>query len=536
MSVLGKISTLAQTVRYLKSRQVVARCVNMARRRFPVRVDWTAKTGPRGRRLTFVPFIPSPDSYYGRCEFEFLNLRKDFSGKLDWEWAGYGKLWTYNLNYFDFINQTTISRGEALALINDFTDNIAARRTGLEPYPTSLRVINLIRFLSLRDIRDAHLDELLWKQLRLLTRNIEYHLMGNHLLENGFAMLFGAYYFNDRPLYDKAVSILRPELEEQILPDGAHFELSPMYHSLMLLRVLDCLNLVEGNDSPFGVEIGPLLREKSRVMLGWLNAVSFRDGSIPLFNDAAFGVAPTVGRLREYAAMLGIVSTVSPLKESGYRKLATDHFELVVDVAMVGPDYQPGHAHADTLGFELHIHGRPVLVDTGTSTYQIDDYRSFERSTAAHNTVAVGGRNSSNVWAGHRVAQRARVTIAQDTPRLIAASHDGYRSIGIIHGRTLSATAPDRLVIEDRLMGRRNAEVAGTAWFHFHPSEAVTIEGERISGRDWDMVFEGGEIEIIPTKQYYAPQFNKRIPTIAAAVSFNDKLQTTILTKDSVEV
>jgi len=31
--------------------------------------------------------------------------------------------------------------------------------------------------------------------------------------------------------------------------------------------------------------------------------------------------------------------------------------------------------------------GRPVIVDTGTSTYEVNNTRFYERSTAAHNTV-----------------------------------------------------------------------------------------------------------------------------------------------------
>ena len=81
----------------------------------------------------------------------------------------------------------------------------------------------------------------------ILLDNLEYHLLGNHLLENGFSLLFGAYYFQDENLYKKAKEILEKELNEQILDDGAHFELSPMYHQLMLFRVLDCINLVKHN-------------------------------------------------------------------------------------------------------------------------------------------------------------------------------------------------------------------------------------------------------------------------------------------------
>ena len=80
-----------------------------------------------------------------------------------------------------------------------------------------------------------------------INENIEYHLLGNHLLENTFSLLFGAFYFKNEKLYNKSKKLLKTQLNEQILEDGGHFELSPMYHQIMLFRVLDCIQLVKLN-------------------------------------------------------------------------------------------------------------------------------------------------------------------------------------------------------------------------------------------------------------------------------------------------
>jgi uncharacterized heparinase superfamily protein len=61
----------------------------------------------------------------------------------------------------------------------------------------------------------------------------------------------------------------------------------------------------------------------------------------------------------------------------------------LLDVAPIGPDYQPGHAHADTLSFELSLFGQRLLVNSGTSEYEISPVRQYERSTKAHNTVVL---------------------------------------------------------------------------------------------------------------------------------------------------
>ena len=72
-------------------------------------------------------------------------------------------------------------------------------------------------------------------------------MLGNHLLENAFSLLFGAYYFQDEKLYTKSYDLLISELNEQVLKDGAHFELSPMYHQIILSRLLDSIQLIKLN-------------------------------------------------------------------------------------------------------------------------------------------------------------------------------------------------------------------------------------------------------------------------------------------------
>ena len=68
------------------------------------------------------------------------------------------------------------------------------------------------------------LNQVIYTDTQRLKRSLEYHLMGNHLLENGFALLFGAMYLNDFILLNKAEKLIGEQLNEQILNDGGHFE------------------------------------------------------------------------------------------------------------------------------------------------------------------------------------------------------------------------------------------------------------------------------------------------------------------------
>jgi heparinase II/III-like protein len=64
---------------------------------------------------------------------------------------------------------------------------------------------------------------------------------------------------------------------------------------------------------------------------------------------------------------------------------------MIADVGEIGPDHLRRHAHADTLSFELSLRGQRVLVNAGTSTYEVTADRLRQRGTAAHNTVVVDG-------------------------------------------------------------------------------------------------------------------------------------------------
>jgi uncharacterized heparinase superfamily protein len=105
----------------------------------------------------------------------------------------------------------------------------------------------------------------------------------------------------------------------------------------------------------------------------------------------------------------------------------------IVDRASIGPDYLPGHAHADTFSFEMSLFGKRVLVNSGTSVYGRDNNRLQERSTIAHSTVELDGQNSSEVWSGFRVARRARVSriLSSQAEGIVQLSgcHDGYKSL-----------------------------------------------------------------------------------------------------------
>ena len=406
---IHKIKLLYHTVKYLKPIQVYYRIYYFFKKRIFF-LDTFQKPTPIFKLIKWKNKLNYPLTYLHKNKsFTFLNITHQFSDQIDWSYDGYGKLWTYNLNYFDFLNQEGMSKNIGIYLINDYIKNYKILKEGKEPYPISLRGINWVKFLSENSIKDTLIEKTLYNDYHTLSNNLEYHLLGNHLLENAFSLLFGAYYFQDKNFYYKSKEILIAELKEQILRDGGHFELSPMYHQIILFRVLDCIQLIKFN-SWKNDELLSFLESIGSKMTSWLNQVTFDNGDIPLVNDSTFNIAPTSQELFKYAYNIGVTTKKIVLSDSGYRKFKNNKLELFVDVGNVGPYYQPGHAHSDTLSFILHVNNKPIIVDTGISTYQNNQKRQSERKTSAHNTVVINNEDQTQVWGGFRVAKRAQAT------------------------------------------------------------------------------------------------------------------------------
>jgi uncharacterized heparinase superfamily protein len=248
----------------------------------------------------------------------------------------------------------------------------------------------------------------LYSQTLWLEGNIERHLLANHLFKNAKALLFAGLLFEGPDAgrwRGKGLDLLRRELPEQVLPDGGHFERSPMYHSMILEDCLDLLNLCRGSGLAELDGFAGVLARACRRMTGFLLGMCHPDGQIALFNDAAFGIEASPQELSGYYEGVTADASLTPSGRSwsfpytGYFVMAPREGDrLIVDCGPVGPDYQPGHSHCDTLSFELSLGGRRVIVDSGCCQYEDGEIRRYNRGNLGHNTVTVDGENQSEVW------------------------------------------------------------------------------------------------------------------------------------------
>ncbi len=497
-------SLLFHTIRYLKPIQIYGRFFY---RIYHPKPD-LSKAPPR-RELSgeWIPPIEAKPLLLGPCRFRFLNEEHEVGKPEDWNHPEWEKLWLYNLHYFDDL--TAEKADERKQWHKDLIDrwikeNPPGLGNGWEPYPTSLRIVNWIKWALAENKTSSppspiphpisHIPDppspipglfhSLAVQTCFLRKNLEYHLLGNHLFANAKALVFAGLFFRGleaESWLEEGLKILKLEVDEQILSDGGHFERSPMYHAIILEDLLDLINIwqtyLEGSGS-YENHIVEQWQNKVQAMCQWLAAMCHPDGQIALFNDAAFGIAAHPQKIKQYACRLGLRNVdvckegSMCLPETGYIRTYREPLLLLVDAAPVGPDYLPGHAHADTLSFELSFGSQRIIVDSGTSCYGSGSERLRQRGTAAHNSVVVDGQDSSEVWGSFRVARRAWIVYSEteSTPQkdIIRVAHDGYRrlkSVGL-HHRTWELSK-DELCVSDFIEGNGKHDLE--AAFHFHP-------------------------------------------------------------------
>lgn len=546
-----KLSQYFHTIRYLQFRQIY------------YRLHYACRT-PRIKQIAKLNHRPwskpwSAPQVLANCLsksgiFSCLGETGQLADPSIWNSPHHTKLWLYNLHYFDAL--TAISSDANVPLFSDYidtwiTNNPPILGNGWEPYPISLRIVNWVKWIS---SKASHPKEnwliSLSVQAEVLMQTIEYELQGNHVLANGKALVFIGSYFSGKPAdlwLNKGLQILDKQIKEQFLADGGHFELSPMYHASLLWDLCDLVNLAKTTEIPVLTVRQAKWLTVIEQGLSWLSTMVHPDGNISFFNDAALKIAPTLVDLKRYASQLSIplpeeLNTdfaIQYLKNSGYCAVNLPHqSKAILDVAKLGPDYQPGHAHADTLSFELSLYGQRFIVNSGISSYWDGPLRQFQRSTAAHNTVCIDGMDSSEVWSRFRVARRAYprdLSINSNPNHLdICCAHDGYLRLP---GRHLHYRewqfSKNSLMIQDVITG---TDADAEAHFYFHPDVEI-IQEEKNQGIICSLA--GGQkakIEFSPSckisiePSFWYPVFGESIKNNCLIVRFKKNTLNTQLT------
>lgn len=534
---------VARTISHLKPRQIAYQLI----RRLGARNTASPVTGNVCLRQGVALSAPLRRRTTGdETTFTFLNITRRFDPqRFDWALRDMGKLWRYNLHYFDYLNEEGRSLQSKQFLLDSWIqNNPPGAADAWEPFPVSLRIVNWIKFFLSGKVEgklEARRLKSLYEQALWLEKNIEYHLLANHYFKNGKALFFAGIFFDgadaERWLY-KGMQLLMPELDEQMLPDGGHFERSPMYHAMILEDCLDVLNVCRNHPVASCKRFAEAWPQPVRGMMAFLLAMSHPDGQIALFNDAAFGIEASPRDLADYFERITgmhvpeMAAGACSFPDTGYFVMAPAAGDrLIVDCGPIGPDYQPGHSHCDTLSFELSLQGRRVIVDSGCCRYEKGAIRNYNRGNAGHNTITVDGRNQSEIWGAHRCGRRARPI----APRLyrdancaivFEGAHDGYRWLAgrPIHHRRVHWLG-NEIEITDRIEG--NGRHAIHSRLHLHPEMQVEFNGETVAISAGDRLFAtlsaGGPGRIELQTGWYCPEFGLKQPCQVICLNHDHK-------------
>lgn len=282
---------------------------------------------------------------------------------------------------------------------------------------------------------------------------------------------------------------------------------------------LDQLAAAALGDSPPGEQ----LSEKA-FWLGWL----------------AWGMVPEAQHHR--AQRDSAAPAMQLFRDAGHGVLRTPR--VYVDV--VAGQAQGGHfstqGDADALSYSLVIDGCYWLVDPGS--YCSDDrpdWRSYFRSTTAHNTVRVDRKNQGQ--GGGLIQRRRRFTVEfsdaghSDRRAFLQAEHTGYDHLGVHHVRRFQLELDgSSLFLLDEFFGKGEHRLESA--FHLAPDVDPKLEagGGRVTLRrpgcgtivtlntpkDWSLVVVKGQED--PILGWYSRQLGHKQPSYCVLAKYKGRL------------
>jgi uncharacterized heparinase superfamily protein len=485
-------------------------------------------------------------------EVTFLNgtVQLDSPANPDWYDHGaerYPLLWSLKLYAFEPLRWVVLgyegpqeAPEEVVAVfdqwVRDWTNSVGIGRSGYlrsawTPWAVSLRIQTLSRYLVWRTggskegvpegLSEALAGEV-YRNSLFLANHVEGDVGGNHLVENGLALLMAGLLFpeTDESWFSTGNSILGRTGAKQFLSDGGHYERSPMYHAIVTTRYVTACSLLAASERTAPTWLTAMTKQA----VAYLRYLSPPDERLPLYNDAVFGQSLPLTACLGYAGAVGFgaddrpVPSHSPMGgETGYYWLDTDHGQLLVDGGPVGPSNLPGHSHNDMLSVLLWVDGQRVLTDTGVYDYADNERRQYARSVAGHNTVQVGETEPIEIGGKYLMGARTEPTADYEgaDPTLFRGQYEtaatapaSYR-----HDRTILASDGWWLV-RDELQGPDTETEPSVSRLHFHPEVAVTIEDSgtvRATGSDENSVllsvYPLGASDVRTTTTEYFPEF-----------------------------
>lgn len=519
------IGRLFRTVRHLTSRQIFYRLkygLGFVGKTRPFSVSW-------GENKLQIPLVKPGQKqlFMGDGCFRFINVEGNLEN--GWNNTKHSKLWLYQLHYQEWLFDPECDAEfwikEWIASNPPFSGN------GWEPYPLSLRIFNWIKFfVHSQEMPNQDVMDSLALQCAHLFKYLEFQHGANHLLENLFALKAASLIITEDKMNQRVDLLLKKELENQFLADGAHFERSPMYHAILMERMLDLANILPRTKNRGLME---LLEQKIRLGLDWLSQMSV-GGRFALFNDSGYDSAPAVSEVFEYGNKLlgwerpgngedGKSLSVMELRDSGYYRCDSERYSIIIDNGPLGPGENMAHAHCDMLSYCLWINDVPAIVDSGNYDYLPGKMRDSCRSTRAHNTCTVGEEEQAECWKAHRVGRRgypmaAGLSRAEESV-VFEGLHSGFSHLKgtPVHSRRIEME-DGSIEVLDRIQSKEKHLLR--SYIHLHPDCDVEVREKHVIVMHESFGFRiECSVEPVIEKGWYCPEFNLRVENQVVVLS-----------------
>ncbi|MBM4303343.1 MAG: hypothetical protein FJ112_03330 [Deltaproteobacteria bacterium] len=285
------------------------------------------------------------------------------------------------------------------------------------PYLISKRIQNWIALWVL-SAPSEHDQEMilraLWFQATWLNYNFEYDIKGNHLWENAQALALAGSFLNcpkNSSWVKKGISVLKQQIPLQIHVSGEHFEKSPAYHAELTQGLAFLLPWIKKSQENFY-----WFENYFSKMKLFSSQIAHPTGILPYFNDTWLTrVTPNQDFFSDWCGDYYI------------HRNNTSFF--IFDAGNMGSDSLPAHAHCDLLTFELSIRKLPLILNSGTYSYEGKE-RQYFRGSSAHNVLTVNNQNCADIWSSFRLGRRGHITnrghLTQSDGVWIWSEHDGY--------------------------------------------------------------------------------------------------------------
>ena len=312
---------------------------------------------------------------------------------------------------------------------------------------------------------------------RLIHRRLSLHSSAsNHTIAEGAGLIYAGVLFPEleyaREWRDVGTAILDAEYRRQVLPDGGGTEQAPAYLQLITALAMLAQRLLESHSLHDAMNIDRIDRSRH-----FIDEIRAPGGALPTLGDSDSGCALSpflrhsrrrIRELRPRALFPNSGYTILRSRGNYARRIVFDHGPLGMS-----PMYQ--HAHADALAITLRQADADLLIDPGTYSYSDLEWRSYFRSTRAHNTVTVDDRDQALqtapfIWRHPFACKLVRYQGGDHA--LVLAMHHGYRRVGVTHWRGLVYDHDGRLIVWDYLTGRGTHRVS--LWWHLGVDATLT--------------------------------------------------------------